>query len=175
MKLIELQLRALGVSAGDEAITANAGFYSERHDSRHRRCAGVCRYSGKLNLLMDVACAEKAITPKRKPSSSRLFGQLAEMSPLCTLAKNTALRWWIARSRMVTANTANVREVLAILQRLFFPTKTHGALGDGGAVVTSDAALATRVPAAYGWTTKYTVADGARNSRLDEMQAAGCQ
>jgi len=57
----------------------------------------------------------------------------------------------------------------------FYPTKNLGALGDGGAVVTHDAALAERLRALrqYGWARKYevTVAGGV-NSRLDELQAA---
>ena len=57
----------------------------------------------------------------------------------------------------------------------FYPTKNLGALGDGGAVVTNDAALAERVRRLrqYGWATKYDVAIAhGRNSRLDELQAA---
>ena len=57
----------------------------------------------------------------------------------------------------------------------FYPTKNLGALGDGGAVTTNDAALAERVRALrqYGWTQKYDCRAGhGRNSRLDEMQAA---
>ena len=57
----------------------------------------------------------------------------------------------------------------------FYPTKNLGALGDGGAVTTSDAGLAERVRALrqYGWTQKYDCRAGhGRNSRLDEMQAA---
>ena len=57
----------------------------------------------------------------------------------------------------------------------FYPTKNLGALGDGGAITTGDAALAARLRTLrqYGWSYKYTVAvPGGRNSRLDEMQAA---
>lgn len=57
----------------------------------------------------------------------------------------------------------------------FYPTKNLGALGDGGAVVTSDGDLAdaARALRQYGWGRKYevTIPDG-RNSRLDEVQAA---
>ena len=56
----------------------------------------------------------------------------------------------------------------------FYPTKNLGALGDGGAIVTNDAALAERVKhlRQYGWTTRYLQAlPGGRNSRLDELQA----
>ena len=57
----------------------------------------------------------------------------------------------------------------------FYPTKNLGALGDGGAVVTGNGAVAEKVTRLrqYGWTTKYQVeVSGARNSRLDELQAA---
>jgi len=57
----------------------------------------------------------------------------------------------------------------------FYPTKNLGALGDGGAIVTNDAALAAQVARLrmYGWDGKYdVVTPGGRNSRLDELQAA---
>lgn len=175
---IELALRALGVNASDEVITvANAGFYSS---TAIRAIGAVPVYVDiqESDLLMDVACAEKAITPKTKAIIvTHLFGQLAEMSPLCTLAKKhgIALVEDCAQSHGATANGKRAGSFGDIAAFSFFPTKNLGALGDGGAVVTSDAALATRVRSLrqYGWTTKYTVADGgARNSRLDEMQAA---
>jgi aminotransferase EvaB len=57
----------------------------------------------------------------------------------------------------------------------FYPTKNLGAIGDAGAVVTDDAALAERLRRLrqYGWLDKYeTGLAGGRNSRLDELQAA---
>ena len=57
----------------------------------------------------------------------------------------------------------------------FYPTKNLGALGDGGAVTTQSDALAATVRQLrqYGWSSKYTVElAAARNSRLDELQAA---
>jgi dTDP-4-amino-4,6-dideoxygalactose transaminase len=57
----------------------------------------------------------------------------------------------------------------------FYPTKNLGALGDGGAVVTSDPELADRLwrLRQYGWGRKYFAElRGGRNSRLDELQAA---
>ena len=57
----------------------------------------------------------------------------------------------------------------------FYPTKNLGALGDGGAVVTQDAATAATLRSLrqYGWEGKYVVTRaGGRNSRLDELQAA---
>jgi dTDP-4-amino-4,6-dideoxygalactose transaminase len=56
----------------------------------------------------------------------------------------------------------------------FYPTKNLGAVGDGGAVTTSDADLAEkmRVLRQYGWKQRSISAVEGVNSRLDEMQAA---
>jgi dTDP-4-amino-4,6-dideoxygalactose transaminase len=56
----------------------------------------------------------------------------------------------------------------------FYPTKNLGALGDGGAVVTNDAAVADRIRRLRngGQTDRYHHAEAGVNSRLDELQAA---
>lgn len=56
----------------------------------------------------------------------------------------------------------------------FYPTKNLGALGDAGAITTSDADLATRIRALrnYGSEKKYHNKLVGVNSRLDEIQAA---
>lgn len=56
----------------------------------------------------------------------------------------------------------------------FYPGKNLGALGDGGAVTTSDAELAqmVRTLANYGSERKYVNLHKGMNSRLDEIQAA---
>ena len=56
----------------------------------------------------------------------------------------------------------------------FYPGKNLGALGDGGAVVTNDDALADklRVLRNYGSREKYHNEVKGFNSRLDELQAA---
>ena len=56
----------------------------------------------------------------------------------------------------------------------FYPTKNLGALGDGGMVVTNNAALAeqVRLLQQYGWRHRYVSDIPGGNSRLDELQAA---
>lgn len=56
----------------------------------------------------------------------------------------------------------------------FYPTKNLGAAGDGGMVITDDAAVARRLQALrqYGWQERYVSATSGYNSRLDELQAA---
>jgi dTDP-4-amino-4,6-dideoxygalactose transaminase len=175
---LELALRAAGVGSGDEVITvANAGFYSS---TAIRAIGAKAVYVDILdnNLLMDPAAAAAAITPRTKVIIvTHLFGQLADMEPLQALAKKNGLMLLedCAQSHGATRNNRKAGSYGDIAAFSFFPTKNLGALGDGGAVVTSSEALAARVRSLrqYGWTTKYTVADnGACNSRLDELQAA---
>jgi dTDP-3-amino-3,4,6-trideoxy-alpha-D-glucose transaminase len=56
----------------------------------------------------------------------------------------------------------------------FYPTKNLGALGDGGAILTSTAEAREQVSALrdYGQTAKYRHTALGYNSRLDELQAA---
>lgn len=57
----------------------------------------------------------------------------------------------------------------------FYPTKNLSCLGDAGAIITNDETLAEkcRLLRQHGWQKKYSVvAEGGRNSRLDEIQAA---
>lgn len=56
----------------------------------------------------------------------------------------------------------------------FYPGKNLGALGDGGAVTTSDSALAAEIRALanYGSYKKYVFKYQGQNSRLDELHAA---
>jgi dTDP-4-amino-4,6-dideoxygalactose transaminase len=56
----------------------------------------------------------------------------------------------------------------------FYPTKNLGAIGDGGAITTSDDELADRIRVIrqYGWKERYISHCEGVNSRLDEMQAA---
>jgi dTDP-4-amino-4,6-dideoxygalactose transaminase len=56
----------------------------------------------------------------------------------------------------------------------FYPTKNLGALGDGGAIVTNDRALADRLKRLRngGQTDRYHHQEPGINSRLDDLQAA---
>lgn len=67
--------------------------------------------------------------------------------------------------------TGSVGKLAAIS---FYPTKNLGAIGDGGAILTSDRTLfeAAKVLRDYGQTAKYVHDRVGYNSRLDELQAA---
>ena len=91
-----------------------------------------------------------------------------------TRARGIALVEDCAQSHGARLGHARVGSLGTIAAFSFYPTKNLGALGDGGAVVTNDAALAARVRELreYGWRERYVSASAGMNSRLDELQAA---
>lgn len=126
---------------------------------------------------MDPLRAAQAIGPRtRVILPVHLYGQLADMPALRQLASAHGLLLVEDAAQAHGASLGGVRagafgDAAAFS---FFPGKNLGALGDGGAVVTSDRALAERVAALrnYGSETKYRHLYQGCNSRLDEIQAA---
>lgn len=175
---IELALRAVGVVAGDEVITvANAGFYSS---TAIRAIGAVPVYAdiARNGFLLCPQDAARCVTAKtRAIIVTHLFGELADMQPLLELAreKGIALVEDCAQAHGAMHGGRRAGSFGDAAAFSFFPTKNLGALGDGGAVVTTRDDVAARVRSLrqYGWSSKYTVVDGgACNSRLDELQAA---
>jgi dTDP-4-amino-4,6-dideoxygalactose transaminase len=175
---LELALRALGVGPGDEVATvANAGGYS----TVAIRAAGarpvyVDVEPGSLN--MDAAPLARALSPRtRAVIVTHLYGRMADMPRLVEAAGRAGVPLIedCAQAHGALRDGRPAGSWGAAGCFSFYPTKNLGALGDGGAVVTSDGALAERVRRLrqYGWPQKYrAVLPGGRNSRLDEMQAA---
>jgi dTDP-4-amino-4,6-dideoxygalactose transaminase len=129
---------------------------------------------------------EEKITSKTKAILVvHLYGQLAEMEAINAIAQNNNLlivedaaqaHGAIANSKFKIPNSklqkaGNLSDVAAFS---FYPGKNLGALGDGGAIVTNDSALAKIVFSLrnYGSETKYYNDYAGVNSRLDELQAA---
>lgn len=114
-----------------------------------------------------------------------LYGQLAEMKAISTIAKQNDL---LVIEDAAQAHGAQTNYELPILQPAiykagnlsdaaafsFYPGKNLGALGDAGAVTTNDDALAKVIFAMrnYGSEQKYHNEYIGVNSRLDELQAA---
>ena len=105
-----------------------------------------------------------------------LYGQAADLDAILDLARRHGAR---IVEDCAQAHGARLHGQLLgtfgdIAAFSFYPTKNLGALGDGGAVVTNDAALAARVREIreYGWRERYVSAVPGMNSRLDPLQAA---
>ena len=126
---------------------------------------------------MDPAAAARAITPRtRALLPVHLYGHPADMAPLQELARRHGL-WLIedaAQAHGAEYGGTRAGRLGHLAAFSFYPTKNLGAYGDGGMVVTDDAALAERVRLLrnYGQTDRYHHQVEGLNSRLDELQAA---
>src|SRR5262249_45631615 len=105
-----------------------------------------------------------------------LYGHPADMRAICDIARRYDL---IVVEDCAQAHGATIGDLKAggfgdAAAFSFYPTKNLGALGDGGAVVTNDDAVADRVRLLreYGWRGRYVSDVAGFNSRLDELQAA---
>lgn len=176
---IELSLKALGVTSGDRIATvANAGNYASTAISA----------IGAEPLYLDVEFQTRNVSVNEIQRAiklgvkaivvTHLYGmavnEIEEISRLCFEAR-VGLLEDCAQAHGAEINGRKVGTFGDLASFSFYPTKNLGALGDGGAVTTSNEALASRLKQlrVYGWTGKYQVSmSGGRNSRLDEMQAS---
>lgn len=126
---------------------------------------------------LDCPAVEAAITPRtRVLLPVHLYGQLAPMPQLMALAERYGLLVLedCAQAHGAQLNGRKAGSWGHAAAFSFYPGKNLGALGDGGAVVTSDDELARLVRALgnYGSSVKYRHDYPGVNSRLDEIQAA---
>jgi dTDP-4-amino-4,6-dideoxygalactose transaminase len=174
---LALSLMALGVGAGDEVITSPL---SAAYSALAIMMAGARPVFADIDperLTVSPELVERAITPKTKAILPvHLYGQPADMPALAEIAARRGLLiiedCCQAHLAMATGRPAGTWGAAGAFS--FYPTKNLGALGDGGAVITSDAALAAKLRRLRngGQTTRYHHAEFGVNSRLDEMQAA---
>jgi dTDP-4-amino-4,6-dideoxygalactose transaminase len=175
---LELALRALGVGQGSTVVTvANAGGYAT---TAIRACGASACYldvDGE-SLLVDFASLAAALA--ERPAAvvvTHLYGRLAPIERIVAECSQQGVSVIedCAQAHGAERGGRRAGSFGQIGCFSFYPTKNLGALGDGGALVTGDPALAARVRALrqYGWSAKYRVDfDHGRNSRLDELQAA---
>lgn len=126
---------------------------------------------------IDPARLIKAITSKtRAICVTHLFGKPCRMDAICTFASEHGLQIVedCAQSHGAKLNGQMTGTFGDAGCFSFYPTKNLGALGDAGAVVSNDDALADRLRHTrnYGSKQKYVNDYLGKNSRLDEMQAA---
>jgi dTDP-4-amino-4,6-dideoxygalactose transaminase len=174
---IALILRALGVGPGDEVITTPL---SAAYTALAVMMVGARPVFADLDedrLTLHPGRVEAAVTPRtRALLPVHLYGQPADMDALEAVAKRhgLALVEDCAQAHLATARGRPVGTIGIAGAFSFYPTKNLGALGDGGAVVTSDRTLADRIRRLRngGQTERYHHAEFGVNTRLDELQAA---
>lgn len=174
---IALALRALGIGPGDEVITSPL---SAAYSALAIMMAGATPVFADLDpdrLTLDPARVEAAVTPRtRALLPVHLYGQPADMSAMEAIARrhNLTIVEDACQAHLATSEGRPVGTMGAAGAFSFYPTKNLGALGDAGAIVTNDAALADRLKRLRngGQTNRYHHLEFGVNTRLDEMQAA---
>ena len=133
-------------------------------------------------FTLDPAAAEAAITPRTGAIIAvHLFGQCADLEALRTISTRHGVALIEdnaqaigATFRFASGETAFAGAVGDVGTTSFFPSKNLGCLGDGGALLTRDAARAALLQqlANHGQSRKYHHQHVGLNSRLDALQAA---
>jgi dTDP-4-amino-4,6-dideoxygalactose transaminase len=174
---IELALRALGVSAGDEVITQPNSFIATAEAISAVGARPVFVDVDEATSTLDPALLEPAITSRTKAVIPvHLYGHPADMPAITAIAARHGIPVIEDACQAVGAELGGRR--IGALGTLacfsFYFSKNLGAYGEGGAVTTNDHALAERVRLYrdHGSRVRYQHEVVGRNARLDEMQAA---
>ena len=174
---LHLALLAAGVGPGDEVITVPYTFVAT---------VAAIEYAGARPVFVDVepgywtmdpAQIERAITPRtRAIVPVHLYGQPADMDPILDIARRHGLA--VIEDACQAHGSEYKGRRCGSMGDLgcfsFYPGKNLGAYGEGGAVVTNDAAKARKIRLlrAWGEEVRYEHTDRAFNSRMDGVQGA---
>lgn len=178
---LQLALAALGVEAGDLVVTvANAGGYTSIATRLLGAIPAYCDVDEKTHLMSAAtlrACLENVSKLPKAIVATHLYGALAPIADIHAVAQEYGIPLLEDCAQSLGAAVGGKRggSLAEISTTSFYPTKNLGAVGDAGAVFTSDPELATtlRRMRQYGWNGKYNMEfTGGKNSRLDELQAA---
>lgn len=174
---IALALRAVGVKSNDEVITVS-----------HSAVATVAAIEqiGAIPVFADIDVKTRCINPANIESliSARskailpvhIYGQPAPMPEIMEIAHRNGLKVVedCAQAHGAMIGNKMVGSFGDAGAFSFYPTKNLGAIGDGGAVVTSNPEIAENLLMLrqYGWRNRYISEIQGLNTRLDEIQAA---
>lgn len=166
-------LTALGIGSGDDVLTSPFTFIATAEAIQ--RVGARPRFVDVEDetLQLDGACVAERVDSRVKAILPvHLFGHLADLGALERFALPIVEDAAQAIGARVDGRAAGTLGALGCFS--FFPSKPLGAFGDGGLVVTSDAALADRVRALrqHGATRKHRYEVLGGNYRLDALQAA---
>ena len=177
LEAIHLLLRVYGIGPGDEVIVPSNTFIATWLAVSECGAVPVPVEPRVDTHNLDPALIGGAITRRtRAIIPVHLYGQPADMDPINAVAAKHRL---VVIEDAAQAHGARYRGRRAgslghAAATSFYPAKNLGALGDGGAVLTNDAAIAQKVRRLrnYGSDVKYRHDVAGQNSRLDELQAA---
>jgi dTDP-4-amino-4,6-dideoxygalactose transaminase len=174
---LHLGLVACGIGHGDEVVTVSHTAVATAAAIELAGAKPVFVDIDPVTYTMEPDLLKKGITSKTKAVIPvHLYGHPASMEDILTIAKEYGLCVIedCAQAHGATYRGKRVGSFGDMACFSFYPTKNLGALGDGGAVVTSDPELAekARLLREYGWAERFVSHTPGWNSRLDEVQAA---
>lgn len=171
---ITIALRALGVGPGDEVVVPSFTFYASAEAIPPTGATPVFCDVDPQTYLVTAETVKAALTPRTKAVVAvHLFGNVAPVDEIAALGV-PVLEDAAQATGSRTADGRFAGTLGAIGTFSFYPSKNLGGFGDGGAIITSDDALAERVRSLrfHGSRDKVTYEEVGYNSRLDEIQAA---
>lgn len=156
---------SLGIGPGDEVVTTPLTFFATAGSAARLGARVVFADIDDDALTLDPRAAIAACSDRtRAIAPVHLFGRPAELAHAAPVP--------IIEDAAQSLGASPVRGLAAAVS--FFPTKNLGALGDAGAVLTDDDALAERLALvrSHGARPKYHHVVVGGNFRLDALQAA---
>ena len=170
---LTIALRALGVEPGDEVVMPSFTFYATAEAAIVAGAKPVFCDIDLETFCVSAETVEAALTPRTKAIVPvHLFGNVAPVPELRRFGLPVLEDAAQAAGASLDGVRAGALGDAATFS--FFPSKNLPCLGDGGAIVTDDDAVAehARVLRFHGSEDKTTFTAVGYNSRLDELQAA---
>ena len=164
-------LMALGVTRGDEVITAANSFIASSEAITQTGARVVFVDCDPHTYTIDTHKLENAITKKTKAIMPvHLYGRMCKMKQIKEIADRYDL--YLIEDCAQSAIAGDLYGHVGCYS--FYPTKNLGGVGDGGCVITDDKDIANKARRLreYGYYEKFVSYFMGINSRLDEIQAA---
>jgi dTDP-3-amino-3,4,6-trideoxy-alpha-D-glucose transaminase len=170
---ITIALRALGVGPGDEVVVPSFTFYASAEAIPPTGAQPVFCDVDPETFCVTADTVRAALTPRTKAVVAvHLFGNVAPVAEIEALG--VPVLEDAAQAAGTVTDDSRPGALGTAATWSFFPSKNLGAFGDGGAITTSDDAIADRCRMLrfHGSYDKQSFAHVGYNSRLDELQAA---
>jgi dTDP-4-amino-4,6-dideoxygalactose transaminase len=174
---LSLALIAAGIGPGDEVIVPAHTFIASALAVLHAGAQPVFCDVQRDTAVIDPHSLEQAVSDRTAAVIAvHLYGQACEMDAIGEIARRRGL-FLLEDAAQAHGATCDGRPVGSLGDAAafsFYPSKNLGALGDGGAVCTSDGALAARIAELrhLGQRRKGEHCVIGYNARLDGLQAA---
>ena len=174
---LHVAMRLLNVGPGDEVITTPYTFIATSWAISYCGAKPVYVDVDEATFNMNPALIEKAITPKTKAVLPvHLYGQPFDVDAVAAICKKHNLPFVedAAQAHGAKYQGKSIGTFGAVSCFSFYPAKNLGACGEGGALVTNDAALAARAKSLreHGSTVRYHHDEVGYNYRLEGIQGA---